>query len=94
MNIVPRIKVPRHDRHSHAPQTVNYRVSIEKNKGLQRAGVDEYGHKGAPQPRFMNNKDCKNAYRAYLCWTNFPRCDADTAETLMTCRSACENLVS
>ena len=26
-----------------------------------------------------------------MCWINFPRCEADTKQSLMTCRSSCEN---
>ena len=36
--------------------------------------------------------DCERAFRAYMCYINFPRCDAED-KSLMTCRSACENLM-
>ena len=34
--------------------------------------------------------DCVEAFRAYMCYINFPRCD-DEGNSLVTCRSACEN---
>ena len=37
-------------------------------------------------------QDCTNALAAYMCYINFPRCDDEThQDSLMTCRSACEN---
>lgn len=41
--------------------------------------------------RFRKNGDCQLAFRRYMCWINFPRCDADRNLTLPTCQSACEN---
>ena len=80
-----------------------------------RAGEDEYGIKGGIEPRFHRNPDCRNAYRNYFCWINFPKvvsasfpvahlramtnpcpslrqpqCDGFD-QSLMTCRSSCEN---
>ncbi|KAG5192782.1 hypothetical protein JKP88DRAFT_159754 [Tribonema minus] len=72
---------------------VGERVAIEKDKSLQKAGRDEFGARGAPVPRFSNNPDCRDAFRNYACWTNFPRCIEETGETLMTCHSACENMM-
>jgi hypothetical protein len=40
--------------------------------------------------RFSGNADCQNAYKNYLCWLNFPRCN-DESESLIMCRSVCEN---
>lgn len=53
-------------------------------------GEDEYGIEGGIEPRFHRNGDCRNAYKNYFCWANFPRCD-DYEQSLMTCRSSCEN---
>ncbi len=36
-------------------------------------GIDEYGNKGSPVPRFTENKDCQKAFKAYMCYINFPR---------------------
>lgn len=36
-------------------------------------GIDEYGNKGSPVPRFTDNKDCQKAFKAYMCYINFPR---------------------
>ena len=36
-------------------------------------GIDEYGSKGSPVPRFTDNKDCQKAFKAYMCYINFPR---------------------
>ena len=40
--------------------------------------------------RFTDNADCQNAYKNFLCYMNFPRCN-DAGESLMLCRSVCEN---
>ena len=34
--------------------------------------------------------DCEKAYRRYMCYINFPRCDAE-GKSLLMCRSVCEN---
>lgn len=57
-----------------------------------KKGYDEWGNKGTTTVRFTKNDDCQAAYAAYFCWINFPRCD-EQDESLMTCRSACENLM-
>ena len=36
--------------------------------------------------------DCEKAFREYMCYLNFPRCD-DEDKSLIMCRSACENLM-
>lgn len=73
-------------------KTVAERIVIEKDKQLQHNGVDEYGNPGAPAPRFAGNPDCRDAYKTYMCWANFPRCD-ETEESLLMCRSTCENMM-
>lgn len=40
--------------------------------------------------RFTDNNDCQNAYKSFLCYMNFPRCN-DAGDSLMLCRSVCEN---
>lgn len=40
--------------------------------------------------RFSANLDCETAYRNFLCYMNFPRCDAQD-ESMMLCRSVCIN---
>ena len=37
------------------------------------AGIDEYGNVGSPVPRFTDNYDCQRAFKAYMCYVNFPR---------------------
>ena len=34
--------------------------------------------------------DCEKAYKHYMCYLNFPRCD-DEGKSLVLCRSVCEN---
>lgn len=34
--------------------------------------------------------DCMDAYRNFMCWLNFPRCDV-SGQSMMLCRSVCEN---
>lgn len=43
---------------------------------LRAAGIDEYGNPGSPVPRFTDNRDCQSAFKAYMCYINFPRLDA------------------
>ncbi|CAM9264295.1 unnamed protein product [Pylaiella littoralis] len=76
----------------HYNEIVNYRLEVEDNKDLQKQGIDEYGNNGSPVPRFTDNTDCQKAFKAYMCYINFPRCD-DNGNSLVTCRSACENLM-
>lgn len=40
--------------------------------------------------RFTNDDDCQAAYRNYLCYMNFPRCNG-AEESLSLCLSVCEN---
>lgn len=67
------------------------RIEIERNKTLRKAGINEYGDKGRVRRRFYKKPDCRNAFRNYMCWINFPRCDMARDASLPTCRSACEN---
>eukprot|EP00613_Pedinella_sp_CCMP2098_P000472 CAMPEP_0171636428 /NCGR_PEP_ID=MMETSP0990-20121206/27402_1 /TAXON_ID=483369 /ORGANISM="non described non described, Strain CCMP2098" /LENGTH=260 /DNA_ID=CAMNT_0012208553 /DNA_START=49 /DNA_END=831 /DNA_ORIENTATION=+ len=71
-------------------EMIKYRLGLEVNKTLLNKGEDEYGVKGGIEPRFHRNADCRNAFRNYFCWINFPRCDG-YGQSLMTCRSSCEN---
>ena len=67
------------------------RIAIERNRTLRKAGVNEYGDKGRVRRRFYKKPDCRNAFRNYMCWINFPRCDVARDLSMPTCRSACEN---
>ncbi len=40
---------------------------------------------------YFRNQDCQDAYAAFSCWLNFPRCD-DFQESLPLCQSACKNM--
>lgn len=40
--------------------------------------------------RFTKSPECADAYKAFMCYLNFPRCDGSGSSLLM-CRSACEN---
>lgn len=46
---------------------------------------------GAVEKRFDGNPDCVNAYKNFLCFLNFPRCDKQR-DSLLLCTSVCENL--
>lgn len=66
----------------------------ERNETLEDAEINELGEAGGVAYRFTEHKgrnDCKNAFKNFFCWMNFPRCDEED-HTLMMCRSACENL--
>ena len=70
---------------------VTKRENIEKNKTLIALGRNEYGEPGSVKIRFNDNRDCENAFKAFMCYANFPRCDLATGLTLPVCKSACEN---
>ena len=72
-------------------EMIKYRLGLEVNDTLLDRGEDEYGIVGGIEPRFHRNADCRLAYKNYMCWINFPRCESETKQSLMTCRSACEN---
>ena len=72
-------------------EMIKYRLGLEVNDTLLDKGEDEYGIEGGIEPRFHRNADCRNAYKNYMCWINFPRCEKGTKQSLMTCRSSCEN---
>jgi hypothetical protein len=40
--------------------------------------------------RFTDNADCQAAYKNFLCFMNFPRCD-EAGQSLILCRSVCLN---
>jgi hypothetical protein len=46
---------------------------------------------GKSHYRYFRNTDCQDAYAAYTCWLNFPRCDG-FQESLPLCQSTCENM--
>lgn len=66
------------------------RVALENNGTLRSMGRNEQGIPGEIVERFSDNEDCFNAYKNFLCWLNFPRCDAES-RSLILCRSVCEN---
>ncbi|CAM9317750.1 unnamed protein product [Chrysoparadoxa australica] len=69
---------------------VQERIEIERGP-LRGGAIDEFGEKtGAPFERFYENQECSDAFRNYLCWSNFPRCD-DEGKSLAMCTSVCEN---
>lgn len=59
-------------------------------------GSTKEGCFGYPiQPRMTRNQDCQQAFEAYMCFINFPRCYYDDVaneyKSTMLCRSACKN---
>ena len=70
---------------------IKNRIELEKNDSLRAKGVDQYGDPVVIRKRFWHLPDCRNAYRSYICWINFPRCWMLHNESLAICRSACEN---
>ncbi|OQR81781.1 hypothetical protein THRCLA_12401, partial [Thraustotheca clavata] len=71
-------------------KTIMQRELFELDTSLSDAKRDEWGNYGEIVPRFTENRDCQDAYRNYICWLNFPRCD-DAGVSLVMCRSVCEN---
>merc|ERR1711871_1119241 len=67
-------------------------------------GVNEFGIEGEVAQRFWNGdeedprgllegntvSDCELAFKNYMCFMNFPRCDEEK-KSLILCRSVCEN---
>lgn len=41
---------------------------------------------------FRRKRDCQEAYKRYLCWANFPRCDEEE-RSLPVCSSVCQNML-
>mmetsp|Transcript_7136 Transcript_7136/g.10626 ORF Transcript_7136/g.10626 Transcript_7136/m.10626 type:complete len:262 (-) Transcript_7136:138-923(-) len=74
-----------------AKEHVKYRMRLERNNSLRERGVNEHGDPVVIRRRFWHHEDCRNAYKNYFCWINFPRCDMNRDESMATCRSACEN---
>jgi hypothetical protein len=74
-----------------AKEFVKYRMRLERNQSLRSKGINEYGDPVPIRKRFWHHADCRNAFKNYFCWINFPRCDLKRDESLSTCRSACEN---
>eukprot|EP00622_Pseudochattonella_farcimen_P004962 FR740485.1.p1 GENE.FR740485.1~~FR740485.1.p1 ORF type:complete len:216 (+),score=11.38 FR740485.1:59-649(+) len=71
---------------------VHWRIDLETDKSLEEEKLNEWGEesKNGIIPRFFQSKDCKNAYKALVCWINFPRCD-QFGNSLAVCRTGCEN---
>jgi len=71
---------------------VAQRIGIENGK-IQPSDQTLYNlYTGNETKRFTGNsaQDCINAYKNYMCWMNFPRCDP-AGNSLLLCRSVCEN---
>lgn len=77
--------------HQTAIAHIQYRQKLENNDTLRARGVNEHGDPVVIRKRFYHHPDCKNAYKNYFCWVNFPRCDLKRDESLAMCRSSCEN---
>jgi len=72
---------------SSAEQHFSERIAIEQNRTLRRSGVNEFGDEGKTIRRFYKMPDCRNAFKNYFCWANFPRCDPTRDMTYPMCRS-------
>ncbi len=68
-------------------------LTLTSSHTLTPAAEPWEGGDGNTAVRFTGNPDCAAAYRNFLCYMNFPRCD-DTGRSLALCRSVCENLVT
>ena len=51
---------------------------------------DPYGLKFAAEDGGTEITDCEKSFKRYICYLNFPRCDAEK-NSLIMCRSVCEN---
>jgi len=73
---------------------IEERLRHETNRTLEEEGINEIGEGGWIVQRYHDQSEpdaCMNAFKNYFCWLNFPRCDEED-ESLVMCRSACENL--
>lgn len=70
---------------------IAYREGLEQNETLIATARNEFGEAGTITLRFTKKPDCVNAFQAFFCYANFPRCDLTTGQTLPMCKSACEN---
>lgn len=71
---------------------VQRRIAVESGSVRARDGEPWEGIGADVVQRFKSNDDCMSAYRNFVCWLNFPRCDEQQASMLL-CRSVCENFV-
>jgi len=69
---------------------IDARQRAEKNQTLRQLGTNENGIPGEVVERFFENEDCIGAYKNFICWLNFPRCDEE-GRSLVLCMSVCEN---
>jgi hypothetical protein len=53
--------------------------------------IDQERSLGKSHYHYYRNKDCRDAFAAFTCWLNFPRCD-EFQESLPMCQSPCENM--
>ncbi len=56
----------------------------------QRGAVPWEGSPGSILVHFLKNDQCQEAYKAYFCYLNFPRCD-EAQNSLLLCKSTCES---
>lgn len=77
--------------HDTTERFIMNRTHFETSKKLYRENRNEYGDRGHIIHRFYKRGDCRHAFRSYMCYINFPRCDMEREISLPTCRSACEN---
>ena len=69
--------------------THTYRHPPTTTTDTTAAAKYNYDSGGSVKSRFSDD-DCVNAYRNFMCYMNFPRCN-DAGESLLLCRSVCEN---
>lgn len=74
--------------------TINRRRAIELDGGSSLIPIVDGSWEGGMLPKgsyhFIDNEDCATAYKNFLCYMNFPRCD-ETGGSLAICRSVCQN---
>lgn len=74
--------------------TISRRRAIELDGGSSLLPIVDGTWEGGMLPKgsyhFVDNDDCAAAYKNFLCYMNFPRCD-DTGGSLAICRTVCQN---
>jgi len=74
-------------------EIIQTRKHYEQSRKLEKKGMNDLNESTPIKKRFYRNPDCEDAFKAYMCYINFPRCD-DDGNSLIMCRSACENLMT
>ena len=95
-NIPPTLEFPDGRWSNHTTATKDEWIRLTTGHFIStRTGIEKSSTINHDPPhvkrRFRKRPNCQHAYKSFMCYANFPRCDISRDLSFPVCRSVCEN---